>query len=455
MKTTELTADAKNRGAESQDPLLMTAQQFDRAAQHIRGLKRGLIEFFRHPKRTISVCFPVEMDDGSVQMFHGFRVLHSIVKGPGKGGIRYHPEVTQREVAALATLMTWKCALIDVPFGGAKGGVICDAKSLGEGELRRITRRFIHELGDNIGPHTDIPAPDMYTNEQTMAWVYDTYDMEHPGRNNRPVVTGKPLDMGGSLGRNNATGLGCLFATERLIHHGVVAGLDSLESARVAIQGFGNVGSVAARSFREAGARIVAVSDSEGGIFKEEGLDLDAVALFKEAHKTVVGLSDTRSLTNEDLLEVDCDILIPAALGGQIREDNADRVKAKLIVEAANGPTTLPADHILIHKGVVVLPDILANSGGVCVSYFEWVQNNENEQWDLEDVNRKLRRKMDSAVDAVVHQRNVLHEGEPLDDTADQDSTGAADQIKPIDLRTAAMVLAVGRVAEITLKRGI
>ncbi|MBN4016198.1 Glu/Leu/Phe/Val dehydrogenase [Rhodospirillaceae bacterium AH-315-P19] len=430
-------AEPKNGNLEVLDSLSITTQQFDRAAQHMPDLKRGLIEFFRHPKRTIGVCFPVEMDDGSVQTFYGYRVLHSMVKGPGKGGIRYHPDVTPRAMAALATLMTWKCALIDVPFGGAKGGVICDTKSLSQGELRRITRRFIHELGDNIGPHTDIPAPDMYTNEQTMAWIYDTYDMEHPGHNNQPVVTGKPLDMGGSLGRREATGLGCLFATEQLLRHGLVSGLDSLEGARVAIQGFGNVGSVAAKNFQAAGARIIAVSDSQGGIFKEAGLDLDAVTTFKAAHKTVVGLADTRTIANEDLLTLDCDILIPAAMGRQIREDNADRVKAKLIVEGANGPTTPAADDILVHKGVVVLPDILANSGGVCVSYFEWVQNNENERWDLEDVNHKLRRKMDSAVDAVVRQSKTLNDKEA------------------IDLRTAAMILAIAHVAEITLKRGI
>ena len=456
MMDTDPAADVATPEEESLDPFLITGQQFDKAARQMPELKRGLIDFFRHPKRVISVCFPVEMDDGSVQSFHGYRVLHSTVKGPGKGVIRYHPQVTQSEISALATLMTWKCALIDVPFGGAKGGVVCDAKALGERELRRITRRFVHELGDTIGPHTDIPAPDMYTNEQTMAWIYDTYDMEHPGRNNLPVVTGKPLDIGGSLGRNAATGLGCLFATKRLVHHGVVAGLDTLAGARVAIQGFGNVGSVAARCFQEAGARIVALSDSKGGIHRAEGLDLAAVAAHKAADGTVVGLADTRSLTNQDLLEVDCDILIPAALGGQIREDNADRVKARLVVEAANGPTTPAADDILFAKGIVVVPDILANSGGVCVSFFEWVQNNENEQWDLEDVNGKLRRKMERAVDAVIHQHGaVKRETPPGNGGANPDPAGSEDQSLPTDLRVAAMVLAVRRVAEITLKRGI
>jgi glutamate dehydrogenase (NAD(P)+) len=448
------TTDSESAAAGSQhadlDPLSITGVQFDRAAGYIPELKRGLMSFFRHPKRVISLGFPVEMDDGSVRTFHGYRVLHNTIMGPGKGGIRYHPDLTQSEVAALATLMTWKCALIDVPFGGAKGGVVCDTKSLSEGELRRITRRFIHELGDNIGPYTDVPAPDMYTDEQTMAWIYDTYDMEHTGRNNRPVVTGKPLDMGGSLGREEATGLGCLFAAERLIHHGVIKGLDRLQGARVAVQGFGNVGSVAARRFQAAGALVVAVSDSQGAIYRQHGLDLEAVAAFKREHGTVVGVQDTRSLSNADLLEVDCDILIPAALGGQLDEGNAGRVRAKLVVEAANGPTTPAADDVLGRRGVVVLPDILANSGGVCVSYFEWVQNSENEQWSLEDVNRKLRFKMEKAVDAVVERWKLPDMTAP-----GGESEADEDHARSDSPRTAAMVLAVQRVADVTLKRGI
>jgi glutamate dehydrogenase (NAD(P)+) len=239
----------------STSDLLSIAQiQFRRAKAHIVGLKRGLIEFFELPKRIIKVYFPVEMEDGSVRTFQGIRVLHNHVLGPGKGGIRYHPEVTEAEVVDLATLMTWKCALLDLPFGGAKGGVVCDSKSLSETELRRITRRFVHELGSDIGPYTDIPAPDLYTNEHTMAWIYDTYNAMHPGVNNRPVVTGKPLELGGSKGRNEATGLGCLYATERLLEFGLVPGLESIAGARVAIQGFGNVGAVAARRFMEARA---------------------------------------------------------------------------------------------------------------------------------------------------------------------------------------------------------
>ena len=242
---------------EDLEPMSISRQQFRRARGHLRGLKRGLIEFFEVPKRTISVCFPVEMEDGSVRTFHGFRVLHNRVLGPGKGGIRYHPDVTVSEVAALAALMTWKCALVRIPFGGAKGGVICDPKSLSETELRRITRRFVHELGDNIGPHTDIPAPDLYTNEQTMAWIYDTYDIVHPGTNNRPVVTGKPLDLGGSVGRSEATGLGAFFVTERFLEIEPLPELRTVSGATVAVQGMGQVGLVAAKAFMDGCARVM------------------------------------------------------------------------------------------------------------------------------------------------------------------------------------------------------
>jgi glutamate dehydrogenase (NAD(P)+) len=411
-------------------------------------MQRGLIEFFEVPKRTIEVCFPVEMEDGSVRTFHGFRVLHSQVLGPGKGGIRYHPDVTRREVAALAALMTWKCALVHIPFGGAKGGVICDTKALSETELRRITRRFIHELGDNIGPHTDIPAPDLYTNEQTMAWIYDTYDLLHPGQNNRPIVTGKPLDIGGSLGRMEATGLGCFFATQRFIELAPMPRLTSIDGATVAIQGFGDVGSVAAKSFAEAGAHVVAVSDTQGGVYDETGLDLDAVTKYKKTHRTVVGTPGTRTITNDELLRLDCDVLIPAALGDQIRRDNAADVNATLVVEAANRPITPAADDILAQKGVLVLPDILANAGGVTVSYLEWVQNTENQDWSLERVNSALRRKMFNAVDSVVQcwREFVAHESEKEDSDTNETSR---------DLRTAALVLAIRRVAKITLIRGI
>jgi glutamate dehydrogenase (NAD(P)+) len=403
-------------------------------------LRRGLIDFLKRPARTVILEFPIELEDGSVRSFTGYRVLHSQVRGPGKGGIRFHPDVTLDEVRALAAWMTWKCAVIDVPFGGAKGGVCCNPKELSESDLRKITRRYVSGLGDLIGPHTDIPAPDVYTNAQTMAWVYDTYAMMHPGRNNLPVVTGKPLDIGGSHGRNEATARGCLFACQRALARGVVPGLTAVKGARVAIQGFGNAGGIAAGLFQEAGARIVAVSDSRGGIHQDGGLDVAAVIAHKARAGAVAGMPGTRPIANAELLSLDCDILIPAALENQIRQDNAQTVRARFICEAANGPTTPAADQLLFKRGIPVLPDILANSGGVCVSYFEWVQNNENEQWDLEGVNQKLRAKMERATDTVIEKQAEMNK-----------RAGAA----PIDLRTAALLVAVERVAHVALERGI
>lgn len=430
------------------EPLSITQIQFARAQVHIKGLKRGLIEFFQAPKRSVKVCFPIEMDDGSVKTFRGFRVLHNQALGPGKGGIRYHPDVTENEVAALATLMTWKCALLKVPFGGAKGGVVCNPKELNEAELRRITRRFVHELSGLIGPNTDIPAPDLYTNAQTMAWIYDTYDVLHPGENNRPVVTGKPLDLGGSLGRPEATGQGCFYAAERLLEISPLPGLTSVRGAKIVVQGFGNAGSVVARKFQDAGAIIVAVSDSQGGIYDKNGLDLDAIVEQRREHGTVVGMAGTRTVTNEDLLVLDCDILIPAAIGRQITKENAHLIKARMIVEAANGPTTPDADVILAKKGIAVVPDILANAGGVTVSYFEWVQNIDNEEWELNEVNAKMRKKMHQAVDTVVARLDELRA-----QSANQESETSTRV--PADLRTAALVVAIERVAKATLQRGI
>ena len=428
---------------EDLNPYHISAQQFDRAAAYMPELKRGLIEFLKRPDRTVIVEFPIEMDDGSVQMFTGYRVLHNNVRGPGKGGIRYHPDVTVDEVRALASWMTWKCAVIDVPFGGAKGGVAFNPKTVTIADIRKITRRYISDLGDLIGPYTDIPAPDVYTDANTMAWIYDTYAMMHPGRNNLGVVTGKPLNIGGSFGRNEATARGCLFAAERALVRGLVAGRDGVDGARVAIQGFGNAGSIAARLFQEAGARIIAVSDSKGGVHREEGFDVDQLHTHKEKTGSVVGLAHSQTITNGELLSLDCDILIPAALENQIRRDNAHMVRARMICEAANGPTTPAADRIFQERGIPVLPDILANSGGVCVSYFEWVQNNENEQWDLGEVNHKLRTKMERATDAVIEKQSLLNRS-PL-----------AKTLGPADLRTAALIVAIERVADVALKRGI
>jgi len=432
-----------NGGDGELSPARIGDEQFRRAAAHLEALKRGLVDFLRYPKRSITVHFPVEMEDGSVHTFHGYRVLHNNVFGPGKGGIRYHPDVDEEEVAALAALMTWKCALAKIPFGGAKGGVACDAKQLSETELRRITRRFIAELGDNIGPYTDVPAPDLYTDGQTMAWVFDTYDVVHPGRNNRPVVTGKPLALGGSAGRGEAVGRGCVYVTERLLCQLALPDLPELQGARVAVQGFGKVGQVAARLFQEAGARVIAVSDSQGGIQAADGeaLDMETVLGWKREHGTVVGLAETRTITNEDLIVLDCDILVPAAVSCQIRADNAAAVQARVVVEGANGPVTPEADDILAAQGRVVIPDILANVGGAVVSYFEWVQNIQNQDWPLEEVNLKLQRKVFDAADAVAVRWRELNEAEP--------------DAEAVDLRTAALMVAIERVAQVTLQRGI
>ena len=433
----------KSGDGENLDPIAISEEQFDRAALLVKGLKSGLVDFLKKPKRVNIVNFPVEMDDDSVQSFQGFRVQHNRVFGPGKGGIRYHPDVSMEEVISLAKLMTWKCALVNLPFGGAKGGLVCDTKRLSERELRRITRRFTSELFDELGPHLDIPAPDLYTDEQTMAWIFDTYDKLHPGFNNRPVVTGKPIEMGGSYGRHEATGNGCLFATQRFLSKALIADHQEVAGMCVAIQGFGDVGAVAARGFHREGAKIVAVSDSKGGIYSETGLDPAVVESFKAGRGTVVGLADTMTITNEELLELDCDILLPAALGNQIHAGNAARVRARLVVEGANNPTTPSADRILQERGIYVLPDILVNAGGVTVSYYEWVQNQINEQWDYDTTTEKMRRKIHKAMDDVFDrwQAFIVGEETPRNHLP--------------DFRTIALVIAIERVAHATLMRGI
>jgi glutamate dehydrogenase/leucine dehydrogenase len=432
---------------ENLDPVVISEQQFDRATAFVKGLKRGLIDFLKKPKRVITVNFPVELDDGSVQSFRGYRVVHNRVFGPGKGGMRYHPDVTMEEVVSLAKLMTWKCALVNLPFGGAKGGVVCDIKQLSESELRRITRRFTSELYDVIGPYKDIPAPDLYTNEQTMAWIFDTYDVLHAGFNNRPVVTGKPAEMGGACGRAEATGTGCVFATQRFLARALLPDRQEIAGARVVIQGFGDVGSVAARAYCREGARIIAISDSQGGIYCEAGLDPDAVARFKAEHGTVVGMANTLTISNAELLELDCDILLPAALSCQIHAGNAHNIKARLVVEGANNPTTPQADLVLRDKGIHVLPDILANAGGVTVSYYEWVQNQANEQWDAGHITEKLRERMFMAVDTVFNRWQAFVVG-------DEKPTGKVPAGVP-DFRTVALIIAIERVTHATLLRGI
>jgi glutamate dehydrogenase (NAD(P)+) len=422
----------RSRAAEELNPFRIAQIQLDRAMPHVDG-KDGLLDYFRRPERVLRIEFPVSMDDGSIRIFTGFRVQHNAARGPFKGGIRYHPGVTEDEVKALAAWMTWKTAVMDIPFGGAKGGVICDPKHLSSDEKRRITRRYVTQLGNALGPMVDIPAPDVYTDETTMAWIFDTFDMTHKGQNNLPVVTGKPLAIGGSYGRSTATARGALVCVEEAIGRGLVAGVKLLREARVAVQGFGNAGAHFARLAAEGGAQIIAVSDSLGGICSAKGLDLAKVEAHKAKTGSVVGLKGAERISNEKLLELECDVLVPAALENQITRRNAARVRARLVAEAANGPTTPAADDILHRRGVVVVPDILCNGGGVTVSYYEWVQNLQDEQWDEPTVNAKLSKKMVKAFHQVF-------------DIAER---------RQVDPRVAAYVLAVGRVAAVTELRGI
>lgn len=422
----------RSRAAEELNPFRIAQLQLERAMPHLNG-KYGSLDYLRRPERLLRIEFPVNMDDGSIRVFTGFRVQHNAARGPYKGGIRYHPDVTEDEVKALAAWMTWKTAVMDIPFGGAKGGVICDPKQLSKDEKRRITRRYTAQLGNALGPMVDIPAPDVYTDEATMAWIFDTFDMTHKGQNNLPVVTGKPLTLGGSFGRATATARGALVCVEEAIGRGLVAGVGRLAEARVAVQGFGNAGAHFARLAAEGGARLVAVSDSAGGIQAAGGLDVAKVLAHKRKTGSVVGFKGSKRITNEELLEVDCDVLVPAALENQITRRNAARVRAKLVAEAANGPTTPVADDILHRRGVIVVPDILCNGGGVAVSYYEWVQNLQDEQWDEATVNGKLRSKMVKAFHEVFDIARDLG----------------------VDPRIAAYVLALGRVAAVTELRGI
>ncbi len=432
-------------------------RQFDRAAPFIHPLEgwKGMAEMLFAPERIIRLTLPVVLDDGYIHNFEGYRVLHDNVRGPGKGGIRYYPEVDESEVIALATLMTWKCALVDIPFGGAKGGIRCDPKRLSKNEQRRLTRRFIAALGDDIGPHTDIPAPDLYTNAQTMAWIYDTYSMMHPGTNNLPVVTGKPLDLGGSLGRDSATAQGLYYVLEHLVAINAFPDLPSLVGAEVAIQGYGNAGRNAARIFSNAGAKIVAVSDSRGGIHDPNGLDLGLVDIQKEETGSVVGVPGTKELAPRELLTVHCDVLIPAALENQITTANAGDIDAKVVIEAANGPTTPEADDILAERGIPVVPDILSASGGVVVSYFEWTQNLANEQWSEAEVQERLRAKMRTAADSMMATRAALLDKLGAYSDAWAERTGDDTPLPRPTLRTAAHVVAVQRCRRATEQRGI
>lgn len=440
---------------EELNPYLIAQRQTDAAARYLPELEPGLFEFLKRASRVVIVEFPISISSGEVRNFVGYRAVHNRARGPGKGGIRYHPDVTLDEVRALASWMTWKCAVVGVPFGGAKGGVVCNPKELSTRDLQAITRRFTTDLGDLIGPHSDVPAPDMGTDAATMAIIYDTYQTMHPGTNNLGVVTGKPVHIGGSYGREEATGRGGLYVTQRALERGVLEGTGDLRGLTVAIQGFGNVGSNAARLFHEQGTRIVAVSDSSGAVHADDGLDPEAAVRHKKDTGSVAGLEGTDRVSSDELLAIECDILIPAARENQLREDNAADVRARMIVELANGPSTPGADRIFRERGIPVVPDILANAGGVSVSYFEWVQNDQNEQWDLETVNTKLEELMKEATDGVLDkQREVndsLGELEKKRRKLDRNDT----PLEPVDLRTAALVVAVERVAKVTLDRGV
>ncbi|MDP9268462.1 MAG: Glu/Leu/Phe/Val dehydrogenase [Acidobacteriota bacterium] len=378
------------------NPWESQAARFDLAAQKLN-LDEGLWKILRYPTREIIVHIPVQMDDGRIEVFTGFRVQHSIARGPSKGGIRYAPDVTLDEVRALASWMTWKCAVVNIPFGGAKGGVICDPKKLSMGELERITRRYTAELVEFIGPEKDIPAPDVGTNEQTMAWIMDTYSM-HTRQTCTAVVTGKPVTMGGSRGRKEATGRGVMIvANEALKKLGM-----NIEETRVIVQGFGNVGSNAAKLMHDAGYKIIGVGEWDGGLFNPDGIDIDKLLDHQQRNGTIVGFSGAEARSTADLLTTDCDILIPAATENQITSQNAERVKAKILIEGANGPTTAAADDILAENRVFVVPDILANAGGVTASYFEWVQDRQGYFWKESVVNEQLEHIMVSSFEDVV-----------------------------------------------------
>ena len=402
-------------------------QEFNVAAR-ILNLDPGIWRILTHPKRQIVVSCPVQMDNGEIEVFTGFRVQYNITLGPAKGGIRYHPSVNLDEVTALAAWMTWKCAVAHIPFGGGKGGVICDPTKMSKREIEALTRRYIAEIVDAIGPEKDVPAPDVNTNDQIMAWVMDTYSM-HVGHTTTSVVTGKPVELGGSLGRREATGRGVMIATREAAKH---VGLD-MTKARIAVQGFGNVGSISAKLLAQQGAKIVAVTDWKGGVHNETGIDIEKLNAHVQQHRTVDGFSGAEPLAGPSLFGLDCDILIPAALENQITMENARDIKAKIIIEGANGPTTPDAHRHLHERGVFVVPDILANSSGVTTSYFEWVQDRYGYFWTEAEVNERLEFKMCEAFDDVLQTSIKFN----------------------VDMRTAAYIVAINRVATVTRMRGM
>ncbi len=408
------------------NPWEAQAARFDFAARKLN-LEDDLWKVLRSPSREIIVHFPVGMDDGHVELFTGFRVHHSIARGPAKGGIRYSPDVTLDEVRALASWMTWKCAVVDIPFGGAKGGVICDPKKLSKGELERITRRYTSEIIEFIGPEKDVPAPDVNTNEQTMAWIMDTYSM-HMRQTVTAVVTGKPIELGGSRGRRQATGRGVRVVCLEALRHLKMP----VEGCRIIIQGFGNVGSNAAELLAEVGCKIIGIAEYDGGLYNANGMDIHALSRHREHHGTIVGFQGAEAMESAELITMPCEILIPAATENVITSHNAAKISARIVCEGANGPTTAFADDILKEKGVFIIPDILANAGGVTASYFEWVQDRQGYFWREEVVNERLDEILVKSFEHVVHYRHT----------------------HKVNNRIAAYMLAMDRVAGVIRQRG-
>ena len=410
------------------NPFSVALKQLDEASK-IVGIDKGMHDVLAQPKRILIVSIPTRMDNDEIHVFTGFRSQHNDARGPFKGGIRYHPQVSIDEVKALSMWMTWKCAIANIPYGGGKGGIICNPKQMSTGELERMTRRYAYAIADIIGPHTDIPAPDVYTGGKEMSWIMDTYSALKGNFVQPEVITGKPLSIGGSLGRNEATGRGLSFTVREAAKK---LGIN-LRAATVAVQGFGNAGQFAAQLLEEMGAKVVAVSDSQGGISNKNGISIGSARAHKEKTGSVVGFPGSNSISNEEILETDCTILVPAALENQITKNNAANVSAKLVAEAANGPTTPEADEILHKNKIMVIPDVLANSGGVTVSYFEWLQNLRREYWTEEQVNSMLDKKMTEAFSDVY-------------DTHDK---------YQVNMRKASIALAVGRVTEAIKTRGL
>jgi len=410
------------------NPFEIALKQLDEAANLIN-LESGMRDVLANPKRVLTASLPVKMDNGKIRVFTGFRSQHNDARGPFKGGIRYHPQVTVEEVKALSMWMTWKCAIADIPYGGGKGGIICNPKEMSEIELERLTRRYAYSIADIIGPRTDIPAPDVYTGGKEMAWIMDTYSALKGNFGQPEIITGKPLSIGGSLGRTEATGRGLTFTVREAAKKLAV----DLKQATVAIQGFGNAGQYAGQLLEDQGAKIVAVSDTRAAVFNKNGLNVEGLRNHKEKNGSVVGFPEAKAISGEEILETECTILIPAALENQITQKNASRISAKIVAEAANGPTTPQADEILFKNKILLIPDILANGGGVTVSYFEWLQNLRREYWTESDVNERLDKNISKAF-ADVYNTHEKH---------------------GVNMRKASTLLAIEKVAEATRIRGL